>query len=557
MSVATDETRQRVLPTLRPSLLSYGILLLAVLVLGSSSIFYPFGRDQGEYAAIAVEASQGKVVYRDVFNVKPPLTHVVHGMALVLFGHSMLAIRLLDLIWQCATVLLVSLLVERLFSNRLASVTAGLLYALSYYSFDFWNTAQTDGFLTLPVVAGVLLYTHYRQTGRTWLLLTSGASIGTAVLFKYPIGILFMLLLLKVVASEKSSRARAAVAITLGFALPIGAFLAVSVGRGAWHDFLLIQTTYLPGYSSGALRDAPVASRLAGLLAYLVANPLMLLPLVSVLVFWLLRRRAGWEASDVISLWWLGALLHLVAQNKFYGYHGLPLLAPGAILLACFVAATYERVHNKRRANLVLTSAVLLIIVGAWAQLVHSVGLVAIVDVVAGRSQIESVYSRYGPYHGSDYSVRADLEAAAYLRSHTDPADTVFVWGFEPTVYFLAQRRPASRFLYNFPLYGDIAWQRFREELMGDLGEEQPTYIVLVQNDAIPWVTGTEDDSMDAFAEFTALREFVSRHYTFDRAIEDFLLYARNPVVVTFRPPQGVAVSAHDQRWRTPYSNCR
>ncbi len=83
------------------------IIVLAVVVFGGPTLMYPFGRDQGEYAWIAASALQGKVIYTDVFNVKPPLTHVIHEAAILLFGHHMVSIRILDMLWQGATAILI------------------------------------------------------------------------------------------------------------------------------------------------------------------------------------------------------------------------------------------------------------------------------------------------------------------------------------------------------------------------------------------------------------------------------------------------------------------
>ena len=41
-------------------------------------------------------------------------------------------------------------------------------------------------------------------------------------------------------------------------------------------------------------------------------------------------------------------------------------------------------------------------------------------------------------------------EIAYYIRDHTDPAETIYVWGIAPQIYFLAQRRAATRYRNNF-----------------------------------------------------------------------------------------------------------
>ncbi len=50
------------------------------------------------------------------------------------------------------------------------------------------------------------------------------------------------------------------------------------------------------------------------------------------------------------------------------------------------------------------------------------------------------VFDQYG------LSNVVNREIACYIRDHTYPAETVYVWGIAPQIYFLAQRRAVSRY---------------------------------------------------------------------------------------------------------------
>ena len=75
----------------RRTIIRGAFAMLIVALLGAPSLIYPFGRDQGEYATVATELLSGRMPYRDVFSVKPPLTDLVHVGALAIFGHSTLS----------------------------------------------------------------------------------------------------------------------------------------------------------------------------------------------------------------------------------------------------------------------------------------------------------------------------------------------------------------------------------------------------------------------------------------------------------------------------------
>src|SRR2546423_1501689 len=59
---------------------------------------FSFGRDQGIYAMVGDGIVHGKMPYRDLWDFKPPGIFLVYALAQVLFGHSMLAIRILEVL---------------------------------------------------------------------------------------------------------------------------------------------------------------------------------------------------------------------------------------------------------------------------------------------------------------------------------------------------------------------------------------------------------------------------------------------------------------------------
>ena len=74
----------------------------------------------------------------------------------------------------------------------------------------------------------------------------------------------------------------------------------------------------------------------------------------------------------------------------------------------------------------------------------------------------------------ADVSFSADRSVAELLRARLAPEETVFIWGFEPMIYDMAERRPATRFIYDVPQR--VAWYRdeARATLMSDLERIRP-----------------------------------------------------------------------------------
>jgi hypothetical protein len=133
----------------------------------------------------------------------------------------------------------------------------------------------------------------------------------------------------------------------------------------------------------------------------------------------------------------------------------------------------------------------------------------------------------------SDYDLASDRRVAGEIIARTEPSDAIYVWGFEPVIYWLANREPASRFIYNVAQRS--AWERKKSQqaLMADLWRTRPRMIVVQSRDVFPGVTGTSLDSKDELPSFPALATMIEHEYEFVTAVDDFDLYQR----VKLSPP--------------------
>lgn len=546
----------------RRTAVAWGALaFLGVLLLGFPSLVYPFGKDHGEYAYIAAAWLRGNVVYRDIFNVKPPLTHILHAASQLLFGPSMQAIRLFDWLWQTATAVTLFALARTWFPRRpFAAWLAAILYAVTYFATDFWHSAQTDGFINLPIALSVWLAWRGLARPGAALWLSSGLALGLAVLLKYPIGALLPALIALLFFTQRAkthaadtnwpahfSRRHAAFWLVAGTGLPLALFIIISAQNGSLLPFLEIQLGYIPQYNAGfipaegyfAFTRRMLAGFWAGDLRFRLFVWVWLAGGLATAVAAVARRPRTAMTGLFLFLWGAAALLHLIIQNKYYYYHSLPLLAPQALMVAYLVAQLLNSARA-RPMRLALAAAAallpLLLVTGAFdtGQQLYAhqawrerAGL-ALADL-RGQRDLAGYQGQdiFGAYGWGVFSSRANLEAAAYLRENSAPDDTIFIWAFEPAIYYLAGRDSASRFIYNFPLYGRFAWDAFREEVVGELAASPPRYILVARDDAQPHVTGTDQDSRAALEEFPALKSFIDTHYTHEHDIAQFLIYRR------------------------------
>src|SRR5690606_18973042 len=98
-------------------------------------------------------------------------------------------------------------------------------------------------------------------------------------------------------------------------------------------------------------------------------------------------------------------------------------------------------------------------------------------------------------YYVADYNLGANLRVAEAVAERTQPDDHVYVWGFEPSIYWLSERAPASRFIYNVPQRAQWQQRHARQLLIKELQAVPPAIVVVQQNDVFSAVTGDHLDS--------------------------------------------------------------
>ncbi len=139
----------------------------------------------------------------------------------------------------------------------------------------------------------------------------------------------------------------------------------------------------------------------------------------------------------------------------------------------------------------------------------------------------EAYYDFFGAWGGGPFSYRASRETAYYLQRRTQATDRLYVWGYDPLIYLLAQRPSASRFIYSFPLMSDWAPRSWQGEFMAELETHRPVYFVVQRYEGARWITGHVVDSGDYIAWFPALESWLARNYELETEIEDYLIYRR------------------------------
>ncbi len=470
-----------------------GPLLLAVFALVAFAVHAPsltnrsFNSDEAYAATQAQVLNRGGRLYVDAVDRKPPVVPYLYAATFRVTGSDdLLPVRILAVLADVATALLLAAEARRRFRHDRAGMIAGLLFlagSAAFYATDF-QTANFEVFMLPLMVAGFVLAARSRP-------LASGAAIGLATLTKQTAATTLLPAAWLLWRHTRAGRDRPAgrlARLGVGFVAPI----AVAAFVFGVHDFLTWVFT-----GNGDYLD------IAGTLGFTVHHGLIqtlwfVLANLALVVLAVIASR-WWRRDLDLWLWVAAALVAVATGFRFFGHYYLQLLPPLSLL------ATGPLVRASWRA---LTA-------------------VAVVVAVPVAFFLDKSFAT-GPSHTD--VVASDL--TAYVRRAVAPNHPILIWGHLPEVYWRSGRPPATRFATTEFLTGQSggrppsragmqyaapgAWADFDADLRA-----HPPALVL---DLAP--ANIRNDRYEALTRFPRFGNYLAHHYRVVGTVDGVVVYA-------------------------------
>jgi hypothetical protein len=453
----------------------------------------------------------------------------------------MLAPRLVEVLGLVAIVLSSARLGETFFGSRTAGMLGGAIAALVHAQLEFWHSGQPETFGGVLTFLGlVLTTTDGKRAKKTLRFLAVGALFGGAALLKPPLGggalvcAAYLAKREQQIAGQARAGVRAVLVVVAGMLVPVALVLLWFWARGGLSALIWTMKDFTPGYTAlgwegqhapqmfyHALLEAFFkfsALAAAGVIAAIATTPMHL------------REREGvFLVLGVIAVHVTG----IAMQGKFFAYHygaTLPLIA---FLGGRGLYMLWRRCLAGGAGGVLAFMAFVSVCVGMrqavtdlpqdfWER--TGIRTRHLFSSHRNRGELEAALGTV-----ADVSLSADRAVAREIRSRTRSDASVLVWGFEPVIYWLADRKPATRFIYDVPQRTSWERERARYDLMQELAAEKPAAIVVQHKDVFPLVTGNTLDSAWELKGFGALNALVLSDYEHVTTIEDFDLYLRRP----------------------------
>jgi hypothetical protein len=506
------------------------IVLSICLAILAPTMAYRVGVDQGVFFYMADVLLKGGWPYVATWENDYPGLIFIQAVQMLVMGKSIAAFRLFDILVQVGSAYCI-LVVARRASGSMAAAIAPILYCLIYQSYGPWNTAQREGFGLFLVLAGfALTWTSGRRAPGVTAGL-AGLLFGIAITIK-PTLLALSLFYLPLAGSFRTPGGRrTAMFAVAGLLLPTTIIVGGYWAAGRLTEMYEACVAYHAVYTARLRGDASLIaywwSKLTSLGRNAVVLPITFIPFIM------------WDPDRVrdrsmLFLAYVGATYAVFVQGTFAGYHYLPGLAIGAVLVGTMVESATGWLRTRWRAlaahpaRSIETGVIAAIMLPMAAVYMRNAPIERLVTLAFLRPPVVDEFRNQNVYDFTE-----TYEAAAYLKGHTAPDEPIQVWGYESFVYFLADRPASSRFQMTNPLVmhtpeGRLTpmQERWRDEFIDAVTARPPAYIAVLRDDRWWWAPD-EQSSEELLDDFPAWKAIITSRYELDHQIGRFLIYQR------------------------------
>jgi len=432
--------------------------------------------------------------YRDLWDQKPPGVYLINalGQMALPWVNAWLISWLLTLASTAAAVLLIDLLLRRRLSSS-ASWGWSLVSCVGVACYPIaLGGGLTESFALLPLVAALLAIAAWP---RTWLTaIAIGCALSCACILS-----LQSVPAAGVLAATTAwngggwaafaRRAAAVVAGGMPVALVVSGWLLAGGAGGYAVDQILTYNNVAYRASGTQLRAIlPVVVLLLGCLA---------IP-AGVAVLRQLHRPRSFDRVDwACFAWCLTFAVFIAYQGRAFLHYVILVIPPLIVLASQGTQWLWARLWSPSLRTRGL--ATLLCTVATTAFLISASVTLQLSETVFGQLTQEA---------------RLQDTTASWIRANTPSSATLFVWGYEPSLFLSAGRAPNDQYVDVFALESGRYWSANRTADLLATWTASPPAVVVESPSSVPMFRQPSGvDGGGAPDALEPLRDFVASHY--------------------------------------------
>jgi hypothetical protein len=438
------------------------------------SLFEPdwYG-DEGIYQALGIGIRAGRLLYRDIFDNKPPLLYLFYSFV----SSDQFMIRLLSLIFGLLSIIVFFYLCKRLFANAKASFVATGAFAILFgLPLIEGNIANAENFmLLLNISAGYLILRSLDQDvlqRKSRILILAGLILGLSFLFKIVavfdfaafVGFLFFANYSKRIVDifkieNFIKEVKSLAPFIIGFFVPIAITVIYFVFNHAFKEFLaatLFSNVGYVGYGNKFIIPQ-------GFLIF----KLILLGSFSLFVFW--KRKMYGLSFAFVSLWLSFSLFNAYFSQRPYTHYVLVLLPAFCLTIGLFVL---NKNFSKIAGVLMLSTFIAVILsFNLYAKTIYYYQNFA--AFILDRQSV-TAYEKF-----FDGSTPRDYEIANYINLYAKTSDNIFLWGNNAQLYKLTDKLPPGKYAATYHI---TSYKDGLSNTQAGLNIAKPKFIIVMPN---------------------------------------------------------------------------
>lgn len=450
------------------------IALFALLRAPSLIEPYWYG-DEGIYQVIGQALAQGKQLYIDIWDNKPPLLYIFYAIA----SGDQLVMRTASFLFGIVSVIVFGLLAKLLFKDgKTALLCTGLFAFLFGSPLVEGNIANAENFMILPtLICAFLLYQQVTKASsfiniNKHLLFLIGVIMGTVFLIKTValFDVLAFGLFISIFGHISFKKVphrifviqliKTLIPLYCGFIIPTAIALLYYFTISALPEF--INAAFLGNVSyvefENSLWGVP-----HGLLYLKIV--LLIATIASIFIF----AKSLPHHVLFIVLWLAFAVFSTAFSGRPYT-HYLLLSVPAFCLLVGIIIASKTMIIKIISGAMVL----LLLYIASYYSVSPSKALYYYSNTV---SFLRGTISNDTYRAFFDQTTPRDYELASLLSAITDPGDQVYIWGDHPQIYALSNIEVPTRYVVAYHI---VPSKERIQETQEQLNTIKPRFVVLL-----------------------------------------------------------------------------
>ncbi len=449
------------------------IISLFFFFLRFPSLFEPYWYgDEGIYQTLGLGIDNGRLLYRDIFDNKPPFLYVLYAF----FSSDQFLLRLASLVFGVLSLTLFFKLCKKILENEKVSYLATFFFALFFgLPLIEGNIANAENFMLLFNIAGGLLVIKSLDLNvnkRFAVLFFAGLILSISFLFKIVglfdfVAFLTFLFFVNFAKNFKDILKPINLLIELknlfpyilGFIIPIILVFVYFLISGGYEYFIRATFANNIGYIGYGNR-------------FIIPQGLLILKLGVLtlsLTFIFLKRKALDTATLFIYIWVLFSLFNAFFSQRPYTHYVLVAIPSLCLLLGLVLTKNKRFIFNFASLSLVIV----LLFLNFSFYIKTAFYYQNFISFIIGQKNTYQ-YQRF-----FDGNTPNDYELAGYINRVARKTDNIFIWGNNAQVYKLTDKLPPGRYTVAYHITG---YQDGIPNTKEGLEKNKPKFIIIMEN---------------------------------------------------------------------------